>query len=512
MFYLFLLSFEVKNMGVIKNEGIKQSIVTYIGVLIGVANTMYFYPKFFSEEELGLFRFLLDTATLLFPFVSLGIHNLSIRMYPTFKNTKNGHNGLLYFLLVGIFIGYGIFLIGVFFIHPYIETMLIDRSPLIQDNWIYIIPLAGLIILGMICTQYILNFKKVLVPSILNELLIKVGLPTIAVLCYYDILTITEGIYFLLGVYLFQVLTLVGYIIFLKEWHWKPNWTFLKKPLIKEMRVYSFYGVLGSLGSLMATRIDVIMLALLATEDLKDAGVYAIVMFIANVITVPSRSINNIASPIIADSWESNNLQNIKNVYLKSSIVQLTLGLLFLIGIWSSIDNIFELMPNGEKYAVGKYVILILGIGKLFDLATGTNSQIISFSKYFRFNFYAVLILAILNIISNFIFIPIYQINGAALATASSTLIFNLSKTIYVYFKMGMQPFSLNTLKVLIIGGVVFVLTSFIPVTNFPFVDIIIRSGFIALSFVGSVLYFNISEDLTNLFWQILNKLNISRK
>ena len=47
------------NTSVIKKEGIKQSVVTYLGVLIGAVNTMYFYPKFFSEEELGLFRFLL---------------------------------------------------------------------------------------------------------------------------------------------------------------------------------------------------------------------------------------------------------------------------------------------------------------------------------------------------------------------------------------------------------------------------------------------------------------------
>lgn len=493
-------------MGVIKKEGIKQSIVTYVGVLIGVANTMYFYPKFFSEEELGLFRFLIDTATLLFPFVSLGIHNLSVRMFPTFKNSENGHNGLLYFLLLGVFIGYAVFLIGVFILYPFIETLLSEKSLLIQNNWFYIVPLAGLTVLGMICTQYILNFKKVLLPSIFNELFIKVGLPAIAVICYLDILTIMQGVYLLLGIYLLQVLSLIGYIIYLKEWHWKPNWGFLKKPLIRDMRSYSLYGVLGSLGSIMATRIDVFMLALLATDDLKDVGIYSIVMFIANVITVPARAINNISSPIIAESWKTDDIQNIKEVYSKSSIILLTLGLLFLIGIWSSIDDIFALMPNGEKFAVGKYVILILGVGKLFDLATGTNGQVIGYSKYFRFNFYAVLILAVINVVSNFIFIPIYQINGAALATACSLLIFNFSKTAFVYFKMGMHPFTLNTLKVILIGAFVCVLGMNVALTNSPFLDIILRSLTIGITYVTAIIYFNVSEDVTTLFWQILDK------
>ncbi|MGK0316297.1 MAG: O-antigen/teichoic acid export membrane protein, partial [Saprospiraceae bacterium] len=115
-------------MGVIKKEGIRQSIVTYIGVLIGAANTMYFYPKFFTEEELGLFRFLMNTVLLLLPFISLGVTNLSIRMFPTFRNDKNGHNGLLFFLMVGILVGFTIFLILFFLGFPIFEGFFNDKS------------------------------------------------------------------------------------------------------------------------------------------------------------------------------------------------------------------------------------------------------------------------------------------------------------------------------------------------------------------------------------------------
>jgi len=499
-------------MGVIKKEGIKQSIVTYIGVLFGAVNTMYFYPKYFTEEELGLFRFLMDSALLLLPFVSLGITNLSIRMFPKFKNEENGHNGLLYFLFVGVFIGYAIFLVCFLMAYPIFEGFFMDKSNLVKDYWIYIIPLSGLSILIIVATQYILNFKKVLLPTIINDLYIKIGLPIIAVLCFFNFISITEGVYFLVGIYVLRLISLIGYIVFLKEWYWKPNWNFLKKPVMNEMKVYSFYGILGSLGGIMATRIDVFMIALLATNDLKAVGVYSIAMFIANIITVPARSINSIASPVIAESWKNNDISNIKSIYSKSSIILTTLGLLFLIGIWSSIDDLFSLMPNGEKYEIGKYVILILGIGKLFDLATGTNSQIIAYSKFFRFNFYAVLVLAVLNVISNVIFIPIYQIKGAAIATASSLLIFNICKSAYVYYKIGLQPFTMDTLKVLIIGSLVYLLGMNIPPINIPLADIAIRSFVIGVTFMGSIIYFNISEDITTLFWQTLDKFKIIRK
>ena len=499
-------------MGVIKREGIKNSIVTYIGVLLGAINTMYFYPKFFTEENLGLFRFLIDTSTLIYPFVSLGIHNLSVRMFPTFKNKENGHNGLWFFLLSGVTLGFLFFFLLATIFNPLLGSFFDSRSNLIQNYWEYIIPLAGLSVLIMISNQYILNFKKVLFPSIVNELSLKAGLPLIAILTYFNYMTLLQGVYFLLLLHVVMALSLMAYIVYLKEWHFKPNWSFITRPLRREMREYALYGILGSLGSIMANRIDVFMIAMLAADDLKDVGVYTIAFFIANVITVPARAINNISSPVIAESWKANDMDNLRSVYSKSSLILLTVGTLFLIGIWSSIDDVFAIMPNGENFAVGKYVILILGLGKLFDLATGNNGAIIAYSKYFKFNFYAVLILAVLNVVNNFLFIPIYQINGAALATATSIFFFNLSKTIFVQYKIGLQPFSLNSLKVLVLGVIVYIIATFIPSIGIPFADIIIRSAIITFLYVGSVLFFKISPDLSELFWQVLDKVNVFKK
>ncbi len=495
-------------MGVIKKEGIKHSAIIYIGVFIGTINTLYFYPKYFDPDHLGLFRFLMDTSILLFPFISLGVHNLSVRMFPIFKSDKNGHNGLLFLLMTGVTFGFLLFLGIVYFMEPQIVFYLKDESLLIQQYWYFIIPLAGLTIFSTICNQYILNFKKVVLPSVFNDLYIKIGLPIIGILIYYEHLSIREGVYSLLGIYFLRLLSFLIYTIYIKEWHWKPNWEILKPPLLKEMRIYSLYGILGSLGSIIATRIDVFMVALLAADDLKDVAVYTIAMFIANIITVPASAITSIASPVIADSWKRNDIENIKDIYSKSSIILLTVGLFFFIGIWCSIDDLFTLMPKEEIYSGGKYVVLILGLGKLFDLATGANDQIISYSKYFRFNFYAVLVLAILNVVNNYIFIPMYQINGAALATASSILIYNLSKSIYIYYKIKLQPFTLSTLKVLIVSCVVYLIAINIPSTNTPLLDITIRSTIISITFIGSIIYLNISEDLTSLFWQVINKVS----
>jgi len=57
--------------------------------------------------------------------------------------------------------------------------------------------------------------------------------------------------------------------------------------------------------------------------------------------------------------------------------------MLFL-GIWCNIDSIFELIPNGEIYSPGKWVVFYIGLSKLFDMATGVNQEIVGTSKYYK--------------------------------------------------------------------------------------------------------------------------------
>ena len=129
-------------------------------------------------------------------------------------------------------------------------------------------------------------------------------------------------------------------------------------------------------------------------------------------------------------NWRKGELLNhleIKNIYEKSSLNQLLLGGFIFLIIWLNIDEGLALLP--EKFQGGKYVVLYIGLSKLFSVATGVNGQIIVNSKYYRFDLYSNFILLIITIFTNYIFIPessplseysIVGINGAAFATALS--------------------------------------------------------------------------------------------
>ena len=77
-------------------------------------------------------------------------------------------------------------------------------------------------------------------------------------------------------------------------------------------------------------------------------------------------------------------------------------------------------MPKGEVYKVGKFVVLFVMLGKLIDMASGANGEIIGLSKYYKFNMYCILFLAVLTVVGNYFLIPALGVTGAALATAIS--------------------------------------------------------------------------------------------
>ena len=68
-------------------------------------------------------------------------------------------------------------------------------------------------------------------------------------------------------------------------------------------------------------------------------------------------------------------------------------------------DNIFRLMPNGDVFSAGWYVVIIIGAGRLFDMAAGINSEIIVMSKLYKFN-----MILLFKLLSMFLYINLYKI------------------------------------------------------------------------------------------------------
>ena len=59
-------------MGIVINQSINNTITTYLGFVLGAFNVLFLYTYFLSDEYHGLLAFIISTATIMLPFISLG--------------------------------------------------------------------------------------------------------------------------------------------------------------------------------------------------------------------------------------------------------------------------------------------------------------------------------------------------------------------------------------------------------------------------------------------------------
>jgi O-antigen/teichoic acid export membrane protein len=108
-------------------------------------------------------------------------------------------------------------------------------------------------------------------------------------------------------------------------------------------------------------------------------------------------------------------------------------------------------------------------------------------------------VLAVLNISLNLILVPELGPKGAAIATATSLVLVNVFKTIYIRKVFGYSPFSKQTLYLVIVGLIVLGIGFFLPKISSPFLDLIVRSTVVSLVYIVTVYKMRISEDLNHL-------------
>jgi O-antigen/teichoic acid export membrane protein len=197
-------------------------------------------------------------------------------------------------------------------------------------------------------------------------------------------------------------------------------------------------------------------------------------------------------------------MDEISTIYRKTALNQFIIGTLLLIGIAANLDSIFMLMPKGEIYSAGKWVVVIVGAGKLVDMLFGPSSEIIVYSKYYWFNIVLIVILAVVIVTANNLLIPSYGIEGAALGAAITMVIFNSVKYVFIWVKMGLQPFTLGFTKVLGIGAVAWTASMVLPRMDIVLVDMAVRSALIGGIFSALVLGLRLSPEANDLAKRIM--------
>ncbi len=482
-------------MGIVRNQSIKNSISFYIGMAIGAINTVIIYPNVFKDnpEHFGLIQILIAYAVVVSTVTTFGMPRTFVRFFPIIEE-----KGQLYFLsLVTPLLGFLFALLSYFLFKEQIFELL-NANQLLRDNFFYIILLVFFIGFYDILTAISRSFLSASTPIFINEVFLKVYSMLVLLLHWFGYLDFTT----FLKIYLFGYLLKFA-ILFLIQWkNDRFSLVFSVNNLrLKEILSFGLFVFVGGASVMLVTRLDMMMIGSLLKDGLEKVAFYTVAFFIGNAIKVPGKSIGAISSPLVAKALERKDYKEVQTLYSKSSINQLIIGGVLFLCIWLNIDEVFSLLP--EKFQEGKWVVFYIAIAQLFNMVTGINGTIIVNSRYYRYDLYTNMILVLVTIITNYFLIKEYGIDGAAMATAISIFLFNLIRLVLIKVKMNMHPFSLKTIKTILLIVIMFFMLDLLPSSSYAFVDIIWKSIVVFTLVIPMVIYFKLSEDINKVIFEV---------
>lgn len=497
-------------MGLVIRQSIYTTLISYAGAVIGYVNLLYLFPKFLEPEQVGLLRTIQDAGILLAPFATFGLAQSIFRFYPQLVKDKASEAGFVSLITLLALTGFGIF----FIVFKIFETSILsyfetNAKEIIQYASV-VLWLTLILLITALLEAYSRSLLKMIFPSLLREVVVRLLLALLVISYFQGYITYNQFIISTVLAYLFCLLLLIGYLYVLKKISFTLNFRILESAKVKSLVIYSSLSFAGTAGMILIGKIDSMMVS--GMLGLAANAVYTTAFYMATIIEIPRRAMSQVAMPLIARAFEKNDTADIKTIYLKTAINQFIIGALLFIGIYINLDTIFSLIPRQEIYEAGKWVVIIVGIGKLTDMVFGPSSEIIVLSKYYAFNILLLTLLAAVVIVSNNILIPIYGINGAAIGSALALISFNVLKYFFIWYKLKMQPFNRDSLKVLIIAMLLLGLNLLIPKFSAILPDIIIRSGIITVVFALLIFYSKATPDGNAFLLKQLRKLGITRK
>ena len=492
-------------MGIVIRQSIKGTLVTYIGAFIGFLTTFFVSTKFLTPEEIGLTKTLLDAALLLGSLAMMGVMSSGVKFFPYFKNEANNNNGFFFYLVslpfLGCIITFSIALLFKGVIAGYFST----KAALFVDYFYLVFPLAFFMVYQQVFETYSYILMRIVIPRFVRDVLVRVITVSIFLLYAFHIIDLDLMIYLFVGCYGVATLVLFFYISRIGSISLKHDTSYVEKPLRKDIYSFTGYMILASIGGGIVAKIDGFMIS--AYCGLASAGIYSIALYMANIIEIPSRSLNNISMPLLSTQIKEKKQEEAEDLVKKVSLNQFLIGTFVFVLLWINIDNVFAVLPNGETtYKEGKMVVFFIALARLTDMLGGFSYSALSISKYYYYTLYFVLFLAGLTILSNYLLIPKWGITGAALSTFLAFFIYNSIIIFLVNKKLKLTPFSWGIFKIFTLTVCVLGLNLLIPACSNPYLDAVIRTFALNGLFILVMYFGKISPDANRVIETFIQK------
>lgn len=484
-------------MGIVQNQSIKNTIITFLGFGIGAINALFLYTHFLGKLHYGIVATVLSAANIMMPLMAFGAQNTLIRFFASYKNQKERDEFLTFMLFLPLALIIPLSLIF-FVFYDEISYSWIQENPTLKP-FFWLIPLIGLF---MAYFELFYAWAKVHMKSVtgnfISEVLVRLIVMVLLVGVHFDWIAKDTFVYCAALAYFAQLVAMKLYAISIKM----PVLRLVVPNNIKEIIQYSSFIIVSGGIAVMLVDFDKVMIA--RYLPVSENALYSVAIFISTVIAVPSRAMTQIVAPITARLMTEKKHDELNDLYKKSAINLQVAGGFIMILIFVNIHEIYKMIP--QDYSGGILAVFMIGLSKFYDVLLGNNNSIIVNTKYYRTVVLFGIFTVVLMIVLNSIFIPLYGIEGSAFATLLTVAIYNTIKLLFVVKKMDLFPFTNKTVYSLGILAVCFLLFYF---WDFPFhaiINIGLKSILVSALYVYLNYKLQISEEVNSVISNVLKK------
>ncbi|MBU1642565.1 flippase [bacterium] len=206
------------------------------------------------------------------------------------------------------------------------------------------------------------------------------------------------------------------------------------RPLLSMLKV-AFPMMVSSSLMLVMGWTDTIMIGMFMDEG--SVGIYGVALKVATITSITLMAINSMAAPKFAEFYSKNDMNSLQHVVTHSS------RLIF----WTSLPILIVsiVFPQqllgifGEEFKSASWALIILSIGQFVNAVSGSVGYILQMTGKEKVFQYIILASMVLNITFNYWLIPLYGIEGAALASAISLVVWNFYSVVYINYSIKLR-------------------------------------------------------------------------
>lgn len=403
-------------------------IIRSFGVLLLFGFTL-FITNFYSAENVGRYDFVRSTLMVLGGISLMGT-NQSIIYYSGLLNARKSIESIrsIYTEMLKIIFTLSLIILGFFMIF-FNESIIND---IFKNRESYSLILKTILTLVFFAvTMLNIDTIRALKKTILSEMYRSI-FRYLPVFIFAIILLKTNNEELLVEVYLlgFLLLSLFSsirvYILFKKID--KPNHK-SESFTITEIFKTSSPMALSAIAYFIMQSIDIIILSIY--EGFDQIAYYSVSVKLAMLTTLALMSVNIVIAPRIAEIYENQKMQKLQMLIKHSTRIIFSISICVLSVLFFFSEEILGLF--GQGYVIANTALLFLLAAQFFNAVSGPGAIYLNMTGRQKTLNKILVSALIINISLNFYLIPTLGINGAAIATLASLIIWNTITTVLIY-------------------------------------------------------------------------------